>query len=212
MELLRKYGVATTVYFPLVDFGATDFESTPVTFASGDTQISKDGGAFANTGSNPAHEGNGIYSLALTATEMQAGVVAVTVIDQTATKLWEDQAIVVATYGNASAEHAFDLDTATQDVNMAQISGSSTAADNLEASTLGIVSGAAQTGTLSTTQMTTDLTEATDDHYNGRAVIWTSGALAGQASAITDYTGSTKLLTFDAVTEAPANTDTFVIV
>ena len=212
MEILRKYGVATTIYFPLIDFGATDFESTPVTFATGDTQLSKDAAAFGNTGSNPAHEGNGIYSLALTAVEMQAAVNVVTVIDQTATKLWEDQAIVIATYGNASGEHAFDLDTATQGVDVTQISGSSTAADNLEASTLGIVIGAAETGTLSTTQMTTNLAEATDDHYIGRVVLWTSGALAGQASSITDYLGSTGMLTYDTTTDAPANTDTFVII
>lgn len=95
---------------------------------------------------------------------------------------------------------------------VAAISGSTEAADNLEASAETIVVGAAVTGTLSTTQMTTDLTEATDDHYNGRIIIWTSGVLQDQATDITDYTGATKLLTFTAVTEAPSNTDTFIIV
>lgn len=75
-----------------------------------------------------------------------------------------------------------------------------------------IVSGAAATGTLSTTQMTTGLTEATDDHYNGRIIIWTSGVLQNQATDITDYTGATKMLTFTAVTEAPSDGNTFVIV
>ena len=82
----------------------------------------------------------------------------------------------------------------------------------MEASAETIVVGAAITGTLSTTQMTTDLTETTDDHYNGRIIIWTSGVLQDQATDITDYTGSTKLLTYTAVTEAPSNTDTFIIV
>ena len=72
--------------------------------------------------------------------------------------------------------------------------------------------GAAEAGTLSTTQMTTDLTEATDDHYNGRIVIWTSGVLLGQATDITDYTGATGMLTYTAVTESPSATDTFVII
>ena len=97
-------------------------------------------------------------------------------------------------------------------VDVVSISGDTTAADNLEESATGIVTGAAAAGTLSTTQMTTNLTEATDDHYNGRIIIWTSGALAGQATDITDYTGSTKLLTYTAVTEAPSAADTFVIV
>jgi len=75
-----------------------------------------------------------------------------------------------------------------------------------------IVSGAAEAGTLSTTQMTSDLAEATDSHYNGRAIIWTSGALANQAATITAYLGSTGMLTYAAVTEAPSAADTFIIV
>ena len=92
------------------------------------------------------------------------------------------------------------------------ISGSTEAADNLEASAETIVVAAAATGTLSTTQMTTNLTEVTDDHYNGRIIIWTSGVLQDQATDITDYDGGTKLLTYTATTEAPSNGDTFVIV
>jgi phage baseplate assembly protein W len=76
----------------------------------------------------------------------------------------------------------------------------------------GVVNGQAITGTLSTTQMTTNLTEATDDHYNGRIVVFLTGNLAGQATDITDYTGATKLITMTALTEAPANGDRFVIV
>ncbi len=75
-----------------------------------------------------------------------------------------------------------------------------------------IVSGAAAAGTLSTTAMTTNLTEATDDHYNGRIIIWTSGVLTNQATNITDYDGATKKLTYTAITEAPTALDTFIIV
>ncbi len=43
MELVRQYGVtADKIPFPLIDFGETDFEDTPVTFTSGDSKISKD--------------------------------------------------------------------------------------------------------------------------------------------------------------------------
>jgi hypothetical protein len=86
------------------------------------------------------------------------------------------------------------------------------AAAKLAASAGTIVTGQAAAGTLSTTQMTTNLTEDTNDHYNGRVVIWTSGALSTQASAITDYDGAGKMLTFTAVTEAPTAGDGFVIV
>lgn len=60
--------------------------------------------------------------------------------------------------------------------------------------------------------MTTNLTEATDDHYIGRIIVWITGALAGQATDITDYVGSTKKLVFSAVTDTPSNGDRFVIV
>jgi hypothetical protein len=109
MEVLRKLNNATSIYFPLIDYGATDFEDTPVTFAAGDTQYSIDGAAFGNTNSNPAHEGGGIYSLALTAGELNGAVIVVRIIDQDATKTWEDQAIVIATYGGGSAEHDLNV-------------------------------------------------------------------------------------------------------
>lgn len=96
--------------------------------------------------------------------------------------------------------------------NTLALSGSTDAADKLEASAEVIITGAAEAGTLSTTQMTSDLVEATDDHYIGRTVIWTSGVLIGQASDITDYTGATGQLDYTAVTEAPSAADTFVIV
>jgi len=59
-----------------------------------------------------------------------------------------------------------------------------------------------------------DITEATADHYNGRIVLFTSGALAGQATDITDYAavGGIGQFTVTAMTEAPANDDTFIIV
>lgn len=98
------------------------------------------------------------------------------------------------------------------DSNAGAINDNALAAIRLALSAGTIVIGAAATGTLSTTQMTTDLTEATDDHYNGRIIIWTSGVLKDQATNITDYAGIGGLLTFTAVTEAPSNTDSFVIV
>jgi hypothetical protein len=90
-------------------------------------------------------------------------------------------------------------------------SGHTTAGTYGEANST-IVSGTCITGTLSTTACTTDLTEATDDHYIGRTIVWVTGVLAGQASAITDYTGATKTLTYTAVTDAPSNNDRFVLV
>lgn len=58
-----------------------------------------------------------------------------------------------------------------------------------------------------------DITEATADHFNGRVIVFTTGALAGQATTISDYeldTGEGKF-TVVTLTEAPADGDAFEI-
>lgn len=110
MTLLRKYGVEATVDFPIPKVNDTDFAATgDWTPATGDTKVSKDGGNFANTSNNPAAvggTGSVGWTLTLTATEMQAARVAVQIVDAAV----ENQFIVIETYGNASAQHAVDLD------------------------------------------------------------------------------------------------------
>lgn len=103
MEALRKYAVGASVYFPMIVAGAQDFaEGGDWTPVASDTQISIDGGAFANTDAVPVHEGQGIWSLALTAGELTGAQIAISIVDA-ATKAVEDQGILIATYGNASA-------------------------------------------------------------------------------------------------------------
>jgi hypothetical protein len=114
--------------------------------------------------------------------------------------------------GTGITSGSFRVIASPAPVNTIQISGSADAANKLEASAETMVIGAAIAGTLSSSQMTTDLTELTNDHYNGRIIIWTSGALSAQATDITDYDGASKMLTFTEVTEAPAEDDEFVIV
>lgn len=100
----------------------------------------------------------------------------------------------------------------SQGANILSISGSVQAALNLLASLLTIINGAVTSGTLSTTQMSTNLGSATNNYLNGRVIIWTSGVLLGQAAAITAYNGTTKVLTFTGVTNAPSAADTFIII
>lgn len=288
MEVLRKHNAPAVIYFPLVSRDLADFNETPATFASGDTKISKDGAALANATNNPTHVGGGLYALTLTSTEMAAGKVVVLIKDQ-GTKLWEDQCILINTYGHASAGIVFDLSTAIQQVDVTKwltvtpsalasgrvdvtvgvvqtdaitaasiaanalgtsevasavinaiadqvwdearsghttagsygqnvladivaVNGTAQNAVNMAAGALSMVIGSAITGTLSTTQMTTNLTETTNDHYVGRNIYWTSGVLVGQARKITAYNGTSKLLTFDTATDAPTNGMTFVII
>lgn len=83
---------------------------------------------------------------------------------------------------------------------------------NVDDLKLGVITGAAATGTLSTTQATTNLTGYADDQLIGRVIIWTSGAAEGEGTDITDYANASGLLTFTALTTAPGNGDTFKIV
>lgn len=90
------------------------------------------------------------------------------------------------------------------------------------ATKLALSAGTIVTGTVSwdnTVATTTvfysdDITEATADHFNGRVIIFTSGALQYQATSISDYaldTGEGKF-TVVALTEAPADNVTFLII
>lgn len=114
--LLSKYGVARHVYIPIVKRAVVDHAvSADWTPAAGDVKISKDGGAAANVTNLPTAIAMGnstIWDFSLTATEMQAAQIMVTVADS-ATKTVEDTAFIIETYGHASGQHAFDLGTAT---------------------------------------------------------------------------------------------------
>ncbi len=191
MEIQARYGIEQTFYFPLIDAGAVDFESTPVTFAAGDTQRSLDGAAFANCTNNPSHEGNGIYSLTLTAAEMSATRIVVTIIDS-ATKAWEDQALLISTQMAGQIE-------ANQGIIICEVETATTAATSTTFEALRL------------SPNTTE--EATADHYNGRNILFTSGNLLGQMTDVTDYSlaNSNESFTVTALTEAPADGDRFVI-
>src|SRR5688572_23135963 len=60
------------------------------------------------------------------------------------------------------------------------------------------------------------ITEATSSHYNNRVVLWTSGAMLGQANQITAYNYNVVEgrghFTVSTMTESPSNGATFVII
>jgi len=90
------------------------------------------------------------------------------------------------------------------------------------ATTLGLTLGSTQTGTVDNTGFTpttseleaSDITEATADHFNGRVILFTSGAVAKRAVAITDYSlvGGRGHFTYTSINESPANGTTFIII
>lgn len=100
----------------------------------------------------------------------------------------------------------------TQGTNIVSIAYDAGAAANLSKAISTEITGAVVAGTLSITQATTDLPDVTNNVYNGRLVIFTSGPLIRQAGSISAYNGGIKLLTFSAMTQVPNIGDTFIIV
>lgn len=116
MPFLSKYGVARHIYIPIPKAGSANHAvGADWTPAAGDVKISKDGGAAANVTNLPsaiAMGNSAQWDFSLTATEMQAAQITVIVSDS-ATKAVDDTGFEIETYGNASAQHEFDLDTAS---------------------------------------------------------------------------------------------------
>ena len=103
MYFLAKYNTQTDFNFPMVKRGVVDLAVTgDWTPATGDTKISKDSAAVANTTNNPAIASGVSWKLTVTATELSAKWITIQIIDS-ATKAVEDQFLNILTYGNASA-------------------------------------------------------------------------------------------------------------
>jgi len=133
-----------------------------------------------------------------------------------ATNITSDGAAINVTAG------VVDLVTDVTNSNPADvtaINGSATAAARLALSANEIIPATVDTVINTHTPTNTefqadDVTEATASHFNGRIVIFTSGVLDGQATDITGYSqvGGIGQFTVTAMTEAPADNDTFIIV
>lgn len=86
-----------------------------------------------------------------------------------------------------------------------------TAQTDLDTISDGIITGTAATGTLSTTQCTSNLSGFTDDQLIGRIITFLAGPADGESSDITDYASASGLITFTAMTLAPENGNAFKI-
>jgi hypothetical protein len=96
MQIQGEYGVALSFVAPILKAGTRDLAvSGDWTPASGDVQVSKDGGAYANITTLPTAATTG-WVWALSATEMEASLVAVRTVDS-ATKAVDDQVFLIRT-------------------------------------------------------------------------------------------------------------------
>lgn len=221
MEFLRKYGTGCTIEVPVIKVSTDDFAvGADWTPAAGDVKISKNGGAAANIATLPTAltMGNGAtWQFVLSATEMQAARVAITVVDA-ATKAVKDQQINLLTFGNASAGIVFDVSTATPTVDATKLNGDATSAANIAKTTRAIARCTATTGASPTSIPTSACTPAgaVADQFKGRIITFdadtTTTALRGQSTDITaSSNAATPTFTVTALTTAPAPDDTFSI-
>lgn len=189
---LRPYGQAAIIDgVPLITRGSADFKASP-TLGSGDVKISLDGGAFANV------EGAGTFGdfvavmpsgsvtvrISLTSSQMSHKRIVITFID-TATKQWEDQLVVIETFGGPNAQHIADIAlTALID-------------------------------TVETADRVFDIVDGSpnDDEYNNMVVsiIDVSGGVMA-SRRVTDYDGTTKRVTVDYDFEFPLSPDDIVYI
>ncbi len=211
---LREDTATTIVVGPLVD-SVDATQETGLTITSGEVLLWKEGGTSfgaKNDASSASHRSYGMYTVPLDTTDTNTPGQLIVGVYESGIMVARHDFMVVKT----EAYDAF-FSTSSADrlpVNVVKLNGTASYAANLAMSASVIHRGTVTTSGHSPTTSAfkaSDITEATDDHFIGRVVIFTSGALLGQASNVTDYTGATSVWTVATMTEAPGNGDTFVV-
>ena len=215
MRLLKQSTASTLLLGPFIDESDGKTAETALTISQSDVLLWKEGGttlAQKNDATSCTHRSNGLYTCPVNATDTGTlGTLVVSVHESGALPVRQDYLVVPANVYDSM------VSTDKLQVDVTQLNGVTNAATRLGLSANQIIPGTVDntSHTPTTTEFEADdVTEATADHYNGRVVLFTSGALAGQATLIEDYvlTGSNGHFTVTALTEAPSNNDTFIIV
>lgn len=197
-----------------------DADGDLVSGATGlDSEVSKDGGAFADCTNEATEIGSsGIYTLDLTATEMNADTVAVIV--KTTSSGAKTTPVVLYTAARSINDLAFPTTTGrSMDVDAAGgvevgsfQAGALTAAAFAAGATPIIRTGTAAAGGASTITLDAGAS-AVDSVYIGNQVAIVSGTGIGQTRMITGYVGATKVATVGAAwTTNPDATSVFVLI
>lgn len=159
------------------------------------------------------YDGSGIYKVTFSTTDTNTlGSLKIVYADNgvTCLPLWEDAMVLPSNVWDA----LFGSDKLMVDA--VEINSIAASAARLALSAGVIIPGTVDTAsfTATTTEFEADdITDAAADFYNGRVIIFTSGALLAQAKSILDYSkiGANGHFTVNALTSAPANNVTFVI-
>ena len=240
MRLLRQSTAFTYRIGPFVDDTDGVTAETGLSIAQADIQISKDGGAFAQTSdSSPTttHDADGWYQCPFTTTDTNTlGPMTVQIKMAGALPVWEHFTVVSAAVYDALVDDTGDgLRSDVQaflGTTIAETTGGNIAAnfdeffDNDDALTSKVVddvggsgsggiaasvSGTADSGTTTTLVDAAALNQTDDDYWNGQLVRFTSGTLNGQTRLITDFDAGTDTITFYPATTTAVTTHTYEI-
>lgn len=208
MRFLKQSTEAIVQLGPFVD--ATDgvTAETALSPSSTNVRLYKAGGTLAVDiyDATWTHIGLGMYRVTLTTSHTDtAGPLVIVAQISGARPVVHEFNVVAATSYDAL------MSGSPLPANMTYVAGNATAATLMSFPALTLQNIVIGTGS-STTRVATNLTESTSDHWNGRTLIFVTGALAKQATTITDYNGSTKELVVNALTAAPTSGDVAVIV
>lgn len=172
-----KRNTAFDLYFTI-----RDADGDPVTgAAAADSEVSKDGGAFADCTNEFSEIGNGLYKLTLTSTEMTADVVCVQA--KTSTSGAKTPQVVIYTT-ESTWDEGIDVKTLLAAA-LTQI------VDTMQDK---IHTGVLQAGTTGSATLATSAS-AVDDQYTEGLLIVISPAGVAQVAFISDYVGSTRVAT-----------------
>jgi hypothetical protein len=221
MKILKQSTAVTVLLGPFVDETDGKTAETGLTISSSDVLLWKQGGTSLNAKNDATaatHRSIGYYTVPLDATDTGTpGQLTIAVHESGALPVRHDFMVV--------PDHVYDGLASTTgtdylQVDVRQVNSTTEAANQLHRNSVvtqtGTVYDDGATYAASTTIFySDDITEATADHYNGRVIIFRTGALQYQATTINDYElagGLYGKFTVDALTDIPANDVTFQIV
>lgn len=212
MKFLRQSTAKTIRIGPFVDDTDAKTPETALTISQADVRLSKDHGAFGQKNDTSActHDEGGYYACPLNTTDTATvGQLRVAVLEAGALPVREDFWVL--------PPNIYDswIGSDRQLVDVAELNGVAASVVKLEKAVSTNTPFTVGNGS-TTTLIQTDLSEVTDNHYNGLVMHFITGALAGQKTRITSaagsYNGTTKACTVEQLTEAPAAGDLAILV
>ena len=208
---LRQSTAKLVTFGPLVDVTDKITPETGVTLGAADAAViqkNQAGSQVSIVAATWAHIGQGVYNLTLDATHTDTlGPLMVLIRDDSVFDgpVRQDYVVLAANVYDALIPATDKLQ-----VDAVELNSDATAGANLAIAAAGMKSFTVQSSSTATV-IKTNLSETDDDFWNGKMLTFTTGALAGQTTRVSDYNGTTKDLTVDTLTGSPSNGDIAIL-